>query len=92
MAKTRTKPGDMPARFQKVLDFIRSYSDEQGYPPTLTDIAKHLHLAGSPTALTVYVQPLVEQGYLLRPPGNRTLQVIKPVYVVDDSAPDTEVE
>lgn len=57
----------LTARQQEVLDFIRAFSTENGYPPSRADIAK----AGSVTATAVQevLQALERKGVIALSPG-----------------------
>lgn len=48
---------------KEVLDFIVSFINEQGYPPSFREIASGLQLA-SPSTVHVHIQALRERGYL----------------------------
>lgn len=49
-------------RQQEVLDFIRGYSGEHGYPPTLRDIGRHFGF--SPKAAFDHLRALEKKGFV----------------------------
>lgn len=68
----------MTAKKQQILDFIRDYIKEQGFPPAVRDICKGVGLK-SPSSVHVHLQSLQRMGYLERRDGKtRGLNVIAP--------------
>jgi len=60
---------------KEVLDFIKNFTDEQGYSPSLEEVAEHFGLA-SPSTAHYYVEKLRTDGYLSKEAHNaRTIQV-----------------
>ncbi len=59
----------LTARQQEVLEFVRSYRGERGYPPTLREIADHFGIA-SLTAVRDHLRALEEKGMLRRSAGS----------------------
>ena len=51
------------AKQQQILDFVGSYTDENGYPPTVREIAAAVGLR-SPSTVHSHIKKLIEQGYL----------------------------
>ena len=58
----------LTARQSQVLDFIRSYLDDTGYPPTRADIAKELGFR-SPNAAEEHLKALARKGAIEIIPG-----------------------
>jgi repressor LexA len=52
---------------KSVLQFIRSYQADNGMPPTLREIAKHMGVV-STNAANDYIRALVKRGLLRRRP------------------------
>lgn len=68
----------LTARQQTVLDLIESVISEQGYPPTVREIASRLRLAG-PKGAKQHLDALVAKGFIRRAPGRpRALEIVGP--------------
>ena len=64
------------AKQQKVLDYIRTFMDEHGYPPAVRDICQGLNLKSTSTAHG-YLSRLEKQGYIRRDPSKtRAIELI----------------
>ena len=59
-------------RQQEAFDFIRNYTGQSGYPPTLREIAGHMGIRGL-HAVRKHLDALIAKGYLIREKGARTL-------------------
>ena len=60
-----------------ILDFISSFIKEEGYAPSLQEIAANFHLASSSTAHH-HVTQLEEAGLLTRTPhANRSIDLVR---------------
>lgn len=69
-------PKDLTKRQQEIFDFIGSYSDDHGYPPTVRDIGKAVGLASSST-VHAHLANLEKAGLLRRDPTKpRALELI----------------
>ncbi len=55
---------------KKVLTFIRSFQEKNGYPPSLREICEALNLS-SPGSLIKHVRRLESEGLLARTPGKK---------------------
>ncbi|MBU6336555.1 MAG: transcriptional repressor LexA [Acidobacteria bacterium] len=67
---------DLTKRQQEIFDFIRSYSDKNGYPPTVRDIGKAVGLASSST-VHAHLSNLEKLGVLRRDPTKpRALELL----------------
>ena len=66
----------LSAKQQNVLDFIRRYTVEQGYPPSVREICDGLQLKSTSTAHG-YLQRLEKRGYIRRDPSRpRAIEII----------------
>lgn len=59
---------DLTKRQQEIFDFIRRYSQKNGYPPTVRDIGKAVGLA-SPSTVHAHLDNLERLGLLRRDPS-----------------------
>lgn len=67
---------DLTKRQQEILDFIRRYGSEHGYPPTVRDIGKAVGLASSST-VHQHLANLEQLGLLRRDPSKpRALELL----------------
>jgi repressor LexA len=65
----------LTARQKEVLGFIKGFTDENGYPPTMREICSHFGFM--PRAATNHVNALVRKGYLTKKPlKSRSLEVV----------------
>lgn len=56
-------------RQQQVYDFLATYIAQNGYPPTLQEIARHLHVSGNLGVLR-HLKALEREGLVTRNPGS----------------------
>ncbi len=56
-------------RQQQVYDFLTTYLAQNGYPPTLQEIARHLHVSGNLGVLR-HLKALEREGLITRNPGS----------------------
>jgi repressor LexA len=67
---------DLTKRQQEIFDFIKQYSEEYGYPPTVRDIGKAVGLASSST-VHAHLANLEKLGLLRRDPTKpRALEML----------------
>ena len=59
----------LTTRQQQVYDFLAGYIADQGYPPTLQEIAEHLQVSGNLGVLR-HLQVLERKGLINRSPGS----------------------
>ncbi len=59
----------LTARQQQVYDFLTEYISASGYPPTLQEIAQHLHVSGNLGVLR-HLKALERKGMITRSPGS----------------------
>jgi repressor LexA len=68
----------MTTKQRLLLEFIRSYQEERGYPPTRQEIADHFGFC-SPNSVTEHVRLIRQKGYLTSQPRRaRSLRVMVP--------------
>jgi len=65
---------ELTPRQQQVLDFISSYLDENGSPPTLREISEHIGTKGTATAI-VHLEALERKGHIQRRSGSRGISI-----------------
>ena len=69
--------GKIGKRQQAIYDFIRSYTEEHGYPPSVREIGSAVGLA-SPSTVHMHLKTLEELGLIARDPKkSRTIEVVK---------------
>ena len=65
----------LTSRQTEVLDFIKKFTDDNGYAPTMREICAHFGFL--PHAATNHVNALVKKGYLSKQPlKSRSLEVV----------------
>ena len=63
---------------RKILDFIRSFLSEKGYPPTIREIGDGVSLR-STSSVFGNLQKLEEKGYIRRDPTrSRSIEIVEP--------------
>ena len=68
---------DLTSTQKKVLNFLKGFLQENGFPPTLREIASHFGLRG-PKAPQKTLQILEKKGYIRRVPGgSRAIEMLK---------------
>jgi repressor LexA len=60
---------------RRVLDLVRSWVAEHGWPPTLREICGELNVA-SPQTARDHLLALERKGYIFRGRGSRALRVL----------------
>lgn len=73
-----THNNDLTARQRQVLEFITSYLEGSGYPPTLREIAAHLGVSG-PLPASKHLEALEKKGYIKRDNVSRGIALTAPV-------------
>jgi repressor LexA len=72
------KPGnELTERQRQVLQFITSFSDSSGYPPSQREIAAHLKVSGTLPVMK-HLDALERKGYLKRENVNRGIALTTP--------------
>ena len=67
---------ELTRRQKEVLDFLKDFVMERGFPPTLREIASHLGVKG-PKGPQKALRILERKGYLRRVPGgSRALEIM----------------
>ncbi|MFQ6066983.1 MAG: transcriptional repressor LexA [bacterium] len=62
-------------RQRKVLEFLKQYISERGYPPTLREIAQNLGIKWT-KGIEKHLQALEKKGYIKRFPGARSIEIL----------------
>lgn len=70
------KYSDLSTRQNEILTFIKKYTAQNNYPPSIRDIANGVNL-NSPATVHVHVKNLIEKGYLRRNNNNHKLLEIQ---------------
>lgn len=61
-------------RQAEVLEFIKAFVSRKGYPPTVREIADHMHYQSSSTAFQI-LEMLVRKGFIKKGTRPRELQI-----------------
>jgi len=78
MTTTRHRQDTLTARQRQVLQFIASYQDNNGYPPSQREIAAHLQISGT-LPVGKHLDALEKKGYLKRDAVSRGIALTTPV-------------
>lgn len=68
---------ELTARQRQVLQFITSFSDHNGYPPSQREIAEHLNVSGTLPVMK-HLSALERKGYIRRENVNRGIVLTTP--------------
>jgi repressor LexA len=75
---------DLTARQRRILEFIRDWVEQYGYPPSVREIGEAVGLV-SPSSVAYQLKELERKGYLRRDPNRpRAVDVRPPSELVDD--------
>lgn len=67
--------GSISKRQRQIYDYICSYTDDHGYPPSVREIGASVGLA-SPSTVHMHLKALEERGYIHRDPNKpRTIEI-----------------
>ncbi len=79
MSKTENiKKKELTSTQEKILNFLRNFLREKGFPPTLREIASHFGLKG-PKGPQKTLHILERKGYIRKTPGgSRAIEILKP--------------
>ncbi|MDD2499581.1 MAG: transcriptional repressor LexA [Geobacter sp.] len=69
---------ELTARQKQVLQFITSYTDDNGFPPSQREIARHLKVSGTLPVMK-HLGALERKGYIKRESVNRGISLVRPV-------------
>lgn len=69
---------DLTPRQRQVLQFVTSHLDNNGYPPTLREIASHLGVSGT-LPVSKHLVALEKKGYLKRDNVSRGIALTAPI-------------
>lgn len=67
-------PSILTERQKEILDWMTSFLDQSGYPPTLREIAAHFHFSGT-RAVEGHLQALEKKGYIRKGKGARAIEI-----------------
>lgn len=70
--KQKVRDGKLTKRQKDILEYIKKFSADKKYPPSIREIASHFNLS-SPATAHVHVKKLIEKGYLKRGKGSNHL-------------------
>ncbi|MFY1633156.1 transcriptional repressor LexA [Solwaraspora sp. WMMB335] len=77
---------ELTARQRRILEFIRTWVDRHGYPPSVREIGEAVGLV-SPSSVAYQLKELERKGFLRRDPNRpRAVDVRPPTEAVDDEA------
>ena len=77
---------DLTARQRRILEFIRNWVEEYGYPPSVREIGEAVGLV-SPSSVAYQLKALETKGFLRRDPNRpRAVDVRAPHELLDDEA------
>jgi repressor LexA len=62
-------------RQREVLEFLKEYISERGYPPTLREVARELGIKWT-KGIEKHLQALEKKGYIKRFPGARSIEIL----------------
>jgi repressor LexA len=69
---------ELTQRQKQVLQFITSYTDDNGFPPSQREIARHLKVSGTLPVMK-HLGALERKGYIKRESVNRGITLVRPV-------------
>ena len=69
---------ELTQRQKQVLQFITSYTDDNGFPPSQREIARHLKVSGTLPVMK-HLGALERKGYIKRESVNRGISLVRPV-------------
>ena len=72
------KQNELTQRQKQVLQFITSYTDDNGFPPSQREIASHLNVSGTLPVMK-HLGALERKGYIKRESVNRGISLVRPV-------------
>ncbi|ABP53917.1 transcriptional repressor LexA [Salinispora tropica] len=77
---------DLTARQRRILEFIRTWVEQHGYPPSVREIGEAVGLV-SPSSVAYQLKELEKKGFLRRDPNRpRAVDVRPPGDALDDEA------
>jgi len=75
---TDKNQNELTQRQKQVLQFITSYTDDNGFPPSQREIANHLNVSGTLPVMK-HLGALERKGYIKRESVNRGISLVRPV-------------
>lgn len=73
----RQNKNELTQRQKQVLQFITSYTDDNGFPPSQREIGSHLNVSGTLPVMK-HLGALERKGYIRRENVNRGIALIRP--------------
>lgn len=67
--------GFLTERQRQVLEFLKEYIYERGYPPTLREVARNLQIKWT-KGIERHLQALEKKGYIKRSSGARSIEIL----------------
>jgi repressor LexA len=84
---TATGPGaDLTPRQRRILEFLRDWADQHGYPPSVREIGEAVGLV-SPSSVAYQLKALERKGYLRRDPNRPRAVDLRPAADLVDERP-----
>ncbi len=75
----------LTARQEAILQYILSYVEKEGYPPSIREIGRDFEI-GSLRGVTVHLDALERKGYISRSNTPRSIKVVHPAYQTTSTA------
>jgi len=76
---------ELTERQKSVYTFISTYQKQNGYPPTMQEIAGHLNISGN-LGVIRHLTALGKKGFLTRTPGNsRSIRLTSPSFTYSEN-------
>jgi repressor LexA len=80
---------DLSARQRRILEFLRDWGDQHGYPPSVREIGEAVGLV-SPSSVAYQLKVLQKKGYLRRDPNRPRAVDVRPASeLIPDGEPET---
>ena len=77
--KAKSKPNNLSKRRAQILDALKEFQEENGYPPTIREIGDQVSIA-SPSAVNYHLKLLEEAGYIARESNvSRGIRLLEPM-------------
>jgi repressor LexA len=78
---------DLTPRQRRIMEFLRNWGEEHGYPPSVREIGEAVGLV-SPSSVAYQLKALERKGYLRRDPNRPRAVDVRPAHeLVDDGEP-----
>lgn len=80
---------DLTPRQRKIMEFLRRWGEEHGYPPSVREIGEAVGLV-SPSSVAYQLKVLERKGYLRRDPNRPRAVDVRPAHELTDEDPDED--